>query len=195
MSDNIVLSVKNIAFSINQNRLFHNLSFDLEQGKALHIKGNNGSGKSSLLRIILGITFVLKGEILWLKDLNKIFLGHKNVLKNHLTVADNLYLHGIDILNTNVKSTLEELGLYEKIDLLVGNLSYGQQKKLALVRVLLNNSSVIILDEPCVGLDDEARVLISKFLNSELKKNKSIIFTSHIPLDVCSDEIFIGNPQ
>ena len=172
MSDNIVLSVKNIAFSINQNRLFHNLSFDLEQGKALHIKGNNGSGKSSLLRIILGITFVLKGEILWLKDLNKIFLGHKNVLKNHLTVADNLYLHGIDILNTNVKSTLEELGLYEKIDLLVGNLSYGQQKKLALVRVLLNNSSVIILDEPCVGLDDEARVLISKFLNSELKKNK-----------------------
>ena len=195
MSDNIVLSVKNIAFSINQNRLFHNLSFDLEQGKALHIKGNNGSGKSSLLRIILGITFVLKGEILWLKDLNKIFLGHKNVLKNHLTVADNLYLHGIDILNTNVKSTLEELGLYEKIDLLVGNLSYGQQKKLALVRVLLNNSSVIILDEPCVGLDDEARVLISKFLNSELKKNKSIIFTSHIPLDVGSDEIFIGNPQ
>ena len=80
-----------------------------------------------------------------------------------------------------------------KDDLLVGNLSYGQQKKLALVRIFLNQSSVIILDEPCVGLDDQTRSLINDFLTSELGKNKSIIYTSHISLELPSSEVIIGS--
>ena len=74
----------------------------------------------------------------------------------------------------------------------MGNLSYGQQKKLALVRIFLNQSSVIILDEPCVGLDDQTRRLITTFLTTELGKNKSIIYTSHIPLELPSSEVIIG---
>jgi heme exporter protein A len=192
MSQSAMLEVKNISFSINQNRLFQNLSFSLSAGQAVHIKGTNGSGKSSLLRILLGISSASKGDVIWKDTSDKVFLGHKNVLKNYLTVADNLYLHGLDITHSKVKSILKDLNLHNKIDLLVGSLSYGQQKKLALVRIFLNTSKVIILDEPCVGLDDQTRLFITSFLCSELNKSKSIIFTSHIPLEIPSTEVIIG---
>ena len=192
MSDSPMLEVKNISFSINQNRLFQNLSFDLFEGQAIHVKGANGSGKSSLLRILLGISSPLKGDVIWDNASKKVFLGHKNVLKNYLTVADNLHLHGLDAAHPEVKSMLQDLNLHNKTELLVGNLSYGQQKKLALVRIFLNTSNVIILDEPCVGLDDQTRKLITSFLSSELNKNKSIIYTSHIPLELSSKEVMVG---
>jgi heme exporter protein A len=192
MSDSPMLEVNNISFSINQNRLFQNLSFDLFEGQAIHVKGSNGSGKSSLLRILLGISSPSKGDIIWHNISKKVFLGHKNVLKNYLTVADNLHLHGLDAAHPEVKSMLQDLNLHNKTELLVGNLSYGQQKKLALVRIFLNTSDVIILDEPCVGLDDQTRKLITSFLSSELNKNKSIIYTSHIPLELSSIEVMVG---
>ena len=187
-----MLEVKNISFSINQNRLFQNLSFNLSKGQAIHVKGSNGSGKSSLLRILLGISSASKGEVIWDEEIGKVFLGHKNVLKNHLSVADNLHLHGLDVAHPKVRSILKDLNLEQKAELLVGNLSYGQQKKLALIRIFLNQSSVIILDEPCVGLDDQTRCLITTFLITELGKNKSIIYTSHIPLELPSSEVIIG---
>ena len=195
MSDSILLKVDSIGFSINQNRLFHNLSFNLKKGKALHIKGNNGSGKSSLIRILLGITSAGKGSILWNKNTDICFLGHKNVLKNYLTLSDNLYIHGIDSNESKTKAILADLGLIKRLDTIVGNLSYGQQKKLALIRIFLNQAKVIILDEPCVGLDDSTRILTTKFLSSELKKNKSIIYTSHIPIDIDSETITLGGNQ
>lgn len=191
MLNNPILEAKNLSFSINQNKLFHGLSFELLCGEALHIKGGNGSGKTTLLKILLGITSPRKGHIKWVDDTNTVYLGHKNVLKDYLSVEDNLYLHGIDLANTSTKSILKELNLLNKIDILVGNLSYGQKKKLALVRVLLNQSKVIVLDEPCVGLDDRTRAYIVDFLNSELSKNKSVIYTSHIPIEIKSKKINI----
>ena len=132
-------------------------------------------------------------DSIWSEEVDKVFLGHKNVLKNHLSVTDNLHLHGLDISHPKVKSILKDLNMDHKDDLLVGNLSYGQQKKLALVRIFLNQSSVIILDEPCVGLDDQTRSLINDFLTAELGKNKSIIYTSHISLELPSSEVIIGS--
>lgn len=73
----------------------------------------------------------------------------------------------------------------------VSNLSFGQQKKLALLRVFLNNSDLIILDEPFVGLDDSANSELTSFLNNELENNKSVIFTSHIPCNINSKIIEI----
>ena len=88
MSHSAMLEVKNVSFSINQNRLFQNLSFNLSEGEAIHIKGTNGSGKSSLLRILLGISSASKGDVIWNAAADKIFLGHKNVLKNYLKILE-----------------------------------------------------------------------------------------------------------
>ena len=134
MTDNSLIIANNISYKINENKLFHNLSFDIKGGRALHIKGKNGSGKSTLLRIILGITDPTKGSINSAASLQICYLGHKNALKNYLTMRDNIHLLQ---LNNHIKLNkyLDLIGLKRHLDVTVSSLSFGQQKKLALLRV------------------------------------------------------------
>ena len=185
MNKNSLIVAQNIGYKINENKLFHNISFDVKHGEALHIKGRNGSGKSTLIRIILGITEPVKGTIENKSTKEICYLGHKNALKTYLTLDDNINL--MQLTNCDMlKSYLDKLELNKYRDVTVSNLSFGQQKKLALLRVFLNNSDLIILDEPFVGLDDGAHTLLTSFLNNELDKNKSLVFTSHIPCNINS---------
>ena len=185
MNKNSLIVAQNIGYKINENKLFHNISFDINHGEALHIKGRNGSGKSTLIRIILGITEPVKGTIENKSTKEICYLGHKNALKTYLTLDDNINL--MQLTNCDMlKSYLDKLELNKYRDITVSNLSFGQQKKLALLRVFLNNSDLIILDEPFVGLDDGAHTVLTSFLNSELDKNKSLVFTSHIPCNINS---------
>jgi len=185
MNENSLIVAQNIGYKINENKLFHNISFDIKHGEALHIKGRNGSGKSTLIRIILGITEPVKGTLENKSTKEICYLGHKNALKTYLTLDDNINL--MQLTNCDMlKSYLDKLELNKYRDVTVSNLSFGQQKKLALLRVFLNNSDLIILDEPFVGLDDGAHTVLTSFLNSELDKNKSLVFTSHIPCNINS---------
>ena len=79
--------------------------------------------------------------------------------------------------------------MYDKLDVVVSNLSFGQQKKIALLKVFLNESELLVLDEPCVGLDDKTQTFLTSFLQGELDKNKSIIFSSHINLNIDAKSI------
>ena len=185
MNKNSLIVAQNIGYKINENKLFHNISFDINHGEALHIKGRNGSGKSTLIRIILGITEPVKGTLENKSTKEICYLGHKNALKTYLTLDDNINL--MQLTNCDMlKSFLDKLELNKYRDVTVSNLSFGQQKKLALLRVFLNNSDLIILDEPFVGLDDGAHTALTLFLNNELDKNKSLVFTSHIPCNINS---------
>ena len=185
MNKNSLIVAQNIGYKINENKLFHNISFDINHGEALHIKGRNGSGKSTLIRIILGITEPVKGTLENKSTKEICYLGHKNALKTYLTLDDNINL--MQLGNSEMlKSYLDKLELNKYRDVTVSNLSFGQQKKLALLRVFLNNSDLIILDEPFVGLDDGALSILTSFLNNELIKNKSLVFTSHIPCNINS---------
>ena len=185
MNKNSLIVAQNIGYKINENNLFHNISFDIKHGEALHIKGRNGSGKSTLIRIILGITEPVKGTLENKSTKEICYLGHKNALKTYLTLDDNINL--MQLTNCDMlKSYLDKLELNKYRDVTVSNLSFGQQKKLALLRVFLNNSDLIILDEPFVGLDDGAHTVLTSFLNNELDQNKSLVFTSHIPCNINS---------
>ncbi len=185
MNKNSLIVAQNIGYKINENKLFHNISFDINRGEALHIKGRNGSGKSTLIRIILGITEPVKGTLENKSTKEICYLGHKNALKTYLTLDDNINLMQLGY-SEMLKSYLDKLELNKYRDVTVSNLSFGQQKKLALLRVFLNNSDLIILDEPFVGLDDGALSILTSFLNNELNKNKSLVFTSHIPCNINS---------
>ena len=92
MNNNYLIVAENIGYKINENKLFHNLSFDVAEGEALHICGDNGSGKSTLIRIILGITKQTKGNIKNNSSHGITYLGHKNAIKNYLTLEDNILL-------------------------------------------------------------------------------------------------------
>ena len=72
---------------------------------------------------------------------------------------------------------------------MVANLSYGQQKKLALLRVFLNDSDLLVLDEPCVGLDKNSKNILCSFLRDQKEDKKALIFSSHLSLDIDSEFI------
>lgn len=186
----ILITADNLSYKINENRLFSSVSFSLKKGECLHIKGSNGSGKSTLLRIILGITSPTKGEIKANIKKNIAYLGHKNALKSYLSVEDNIKLMGLSN-HKDLKEYLETLSLKKLLDIKVANLSYGQQKKLALLRIFLGNTNLIVLDEPFVGLDIENQNILSNFLNKQLQKERGVIFTSHINCDVDSKTLKI----
>jgi len=176
-----LLSAQNISYSINENKLFHNLSFEINSGEGLHVKGGNGSGKSTLLRIILGITSPSKGFIeTYNQDLNISYLGHKNAIKNYLTPLENLELLFNDAELNLAFEWLRKLDLSNVQDELTASLSFGQQKKLALIRVLAKSSELMVLDEPLVGLDQATADQLSSFLVQKLSEGVGLILTSHI---------------
>ena len=179
MNTSLIINAENIAYKVNDFKLFHNLSFTVEKGEALHVQGANGSGKSTLLRIILGITNQTKGKIDINSEKGISYLGHKNALKNYLSLEDNILLMELDD-HLDLLKYIDLLGLKKLLEVNVANLSYGQQKKLALLRLFLNESDLIVLDEPFVGLDDNTQEILSNFLKDQLNKNKGIIYTSHI---------------
>ena len=191
MNTNYLIVAENISYKINENKLFHNPSFDVSEGEALHICGDNGSGKSTLIRIILGITKQTKGNIKNNSLQGITYLGHKNAIKNYLTLEDNILLMELND-NKELNKYIEILNLRKYMDVIAANLSFGQQKKLALLRIFLNNSDLIVLDEPFVGLDIETQDILSEFLNSQLKISKTIIFTSHIPCCIESKTLKIN---
>ena len=177
----MLVSAQNIAYSINENKLFHNLSFGVNSGEGLHIKGGNGSGKSTLLRIILGITTPTKGLIKRCsEDLKISYLGHKNAIKNYLTPIENLELLFNDVEIKIAYEWLHKFNLSHVQDELSASLSFGQQKKLALIRVLAQSPELIVLDEPFVGLDQTAADQLNSFLEKQLSEGVGLIFTSHI---------------
>jgi heme exporter protein A len=190
MNTNFIVNAENISYKVNDNKLFHNLSFVIEEGEAMHVKGSNGSGKSTLIRIILGITKQTKGNILVNTNREICYLGHKNALKNYLSLDDNILLMDLT-KHPDLKQYIEVLGFKKLLDVNVANLSYGQQKKLALLRLFLNDSDLIVLDEPFVGLDKETQEILNNFLVNQLNKNKAIIYTSHISCPIDSKELLL----
>ena len=175
------LEAKNISYKINDRNILNNLTFKINLGELVKISGNNGSGKTTLLKIILGLTKQTKGTLLKNSSENICFLGHKSTLKNYLTIRENMFIQGVEVNSYNL-DLLEKFNLKRHIDNSVGTLSFGQQKKLSLIRIFNSNEKILILDEPFVGLDEESKEFLRSFIESKVKQNGTVIFTSHIDL-------------
>ena len=182
----------NLSYKINEKKLFQNISFELFSGSAIHIQGDNGSGKTTLLKIICGLTRQVRGNLELKLDKKVCFLGHKNALKQYLTVEKNLSLLGVND-HPNLSKHLIQFGLNKSLDINLSSLSFGQQKKIALLRVFLNDSDLLVLDEPCVGLDQQSQEYLCTFINNELTLGKSILFSSHISLDINSEVLNLSS--
>ena len=179
MQNSLLIKADNLSYKINESKLFSGISFALNNNEALHIIGSNGSGKSTLIRILGGISEPSKGNIIRKEDLRISYLGHKNALKSYLSVRDNLDL--LDLMdNKQIDNLLTEFDLMNKLDVTLGNLSFGQQKKIALLRIFINEADLILLDEPFVGLDIEMCEILSDHLNKKVEEGSGLIFTSHI---------------
>ncbi len=169
--------------------LFQAVNFTLNVGEVLQVCGANGSGKTTLLRAICGLHQPRQGQVLW-RDYPALklaeppfiaYLGHDTGIKQALTVSENLRVNlaGVSPPAVRVAEVLQQVGLAAKQDVLAGQLSAGQQRRLALARLLLSAASYWILDEPFAALDQRANDWLIELLQNFVKQGGSVILTSH----------------
>jgi heme exporter protein A len=176
-------------------RLFSNLSLQLNPGEVLQVEGANGSGKTSLLRILSGLSMPAEGEVLWagnnirqyrgdyFRDMK--YVGHANGIKADLTPVENLDMtRRLAVPSTRVSShdALECLGIVHCAHMPTGNLSAGQQRRVALARLLVTQGELWILDEPFTSLDKHARELVENMIDEHACHGGMAIITTHHPL-------------
>ena len=176
--------------------VFENLDFTIESGDFIKIVGPNGSGKSTFLKLIKKIILPNQGNIYFNDDINQSDIAY--VSQNlrsfflNLTVKQNLSF--FNSLNNKSKVNFESkilenlkyFNLEEKINTQMSNLSSGQVKKISIIRALLSNPKVLLLDEVTSNLEEKSRSFLSDFVQNELNKaqNISIIWTTHYPNEI-----------
>ena len=189
--NHFTLRASSLSCTRGEKLLFNDLSFEVKPSECLHVIGNNGSGKSSLLRIICGLLMPNKGEVSADSQntlnnneyrSNLAYLGHKDAQKNELTSFENLaFYQRLDAQydEDRIDQTLHQLGILHCADLTAQNLSFGQRRRLSFARLLLNYFHLWILDEPFTGIDHQGRELIENLCLDHLNNDGMIILTNH----------------
>ena len=189
------LTVKNLACWRNEQALFEGLNLSLSPENVLFLQGENGSGKTSLLRILCGFRLADEGEISWgdnpVSSLPEYFqnisyIGHNNGIKDELTVEENLNLMRslATVSGIKTETVLKEIGLFKQADVLTRQLSAGQKRKLALARLMMTNNSFWILDEPFTSLDKDSVVFFESLIKQHVSRGGMLILTSHHDIDL-----------
>ena len=199
-----MLQARQIECTRGSRRLFHDLSFRLEARQALRVGGENGSGKTSLLRMLAGLSPVEAGEILWNAGRiaalgedyrrNLVFLGHSNGLKDDLTAVENLRyalaLAGLDAGDVALRVALGAQGLASVADLPARLLSQGQKRRVALCRLGFSADKPLwVLDEPFAALDAASVARVAAVVVAHLRAGGMAIFTTHQEVELTGVQV------
>lgn len=181
--------------------MFSGLDFEASSGEALAIVGANGSGKTSLLRMIAGLLAIADGSIgleggeaeLTLAE-QAHYLGHRDALKPALSVLENLsfwkdFLGGEPL---DARESLAEVGLDHAVSLPAAYLSAGQRRRLSIARLLTVRRPIWLLDEPTNALDVAGQGMFARLMNDHLARGGLIVAATHAPLGIAARELRIG---
>jgi heme exporter protein A len=202
LSTKTILEADNLKCVRNEQIIFEEISFRLNAGGVLRIKGPNGSGKTSLLRILCGFILPETGEVRWngsvitddlynyTNDIN--YVGHSNGLKSELTALENLNV-ALQLTfaqqDTSITKILSRMCMSDFFDIPVRKLSSGQCRRVALSRLLLSRACIWLLDEPFTTLDDEGRQLIRELIAHHAETGGITIIVSHEPVLFPGDKL------
>lgn len=188
-----MLSSENLACIRGERLVFSGIGFAVKAGEMLVVTGANGSGKTSLLRIVCGLLEAAEGEIRWsgssAQSLGEeyfaklAYLGHQNGLKEDLSAAENIrYWTGISgtvVAPDEARRALARLGLGGREDFPVRWLSQGQKRRAALARLLVAKRPLWVLDEPFAGLDRASTMTVESLLQEHLERGGMAMLTTH----------------
>jgi heme exporter protein A len=171
--------------------LFRGLSFAVAPGELLRVAGANGSGKTSLIRILCGLLSPSAGEVKWqgepigaLKEefsRKILYLGHAPAVKDDLTPTENLdiacRLAGMEVTKESIRESLQRYGVPDNF---VRKLSQGQRRRAALARLVLSASAPLwLLDEPFSALDAAATALTEDLVKKHTAGGGAVVYTTH----------------
>lgn len=193
-----MIKLENVDKSFNGDNILENINLTLEKNNIYGLFGEMGAGKSTLLKIILGTIKPTKGVVVNEIDKSKFCFAEPSLgLYQELSVIENLRfwakIHKVDKKNLNDLLAKFEIKLIEKK--LINELSTGNKQKVNLACALMNDSDLIILDEPISNLDKDTKYLIKNILIEKSKKN-IIIITSHQfdeVIEICTDVLVLKN--
>lgn len=188
-----MLTATGLSCDRGERRLFAGLDLAVGPGEWLHVQGENGAGKTSLLRILAGLAPPAAGEIRWkgepiralAEDYRKdlLFLGHHGAVKEELTPLENLTLaarlDGTELDEAAALKALARFGLRGREDLPVRFLSAGQKRRVLLARLAVRAAALWILDEPFTALDVKAVEMLSGLIEEHIGAGGMAILTSH----------------
>ncbi len=193
-----MLIANNLSIKFGGRSLFQDLNLSVPPKTIIQVKGRNGVGKTTLIKILSNIMLPSTGEIYWKgknihKNSNEYFkslalIMDINTSKNDLTVYENITfwknLFISPIQNSEIMSLLEMLNLNDKQNTLVKYLSYGEKRKLEISRIMIEKKKIWIFDEPYQGLDDATINIFNETLNSHIQSKGMAILSSHHHLDM-----------
>ena len=192
------LQAQGLACRRGRRLLFKGLDLQLPPGSITWLRGRNGSGKTSLLRILAGLSGPADGQVLLdgqpLQRASRaagalLYIGHANALKDDLTLAEALAflarLQGLDNAPARARFALHTLGLDSRQDAPVRTLSQGQRRRGALARLALSNTPCNwILDEPFDALDQGSVTLLAGLISAHALRGGAVLMTSHQVVDL-----------
>ena len=176
--------------------LFQDLGFALNPGELLLLEGQNGSGKTSLMRAIAGMLSLESGEIFWNgNDVSRqrqefhgelVWIAHRTGLKGDLTLVENLRFEASLRPQSDIDSATvyERLGISRLKTLPLRSLSAGQQRRVALARMLLADVPLWLMDEPFTNLDREGRKLVVELVEEHLANGGMCVMAAHQDVDI-----------
>ncbi len=187
------LAAVDLACRRGNRRLFSGVNFSVGAGQATWLRGRNGRGKTSLLRLAAGLAVPESGSITWggvpvrqAADMarRRLYIAHASAMKDDLNVTESLRflarLHGRDDDIAALDQALERVGMGSRRDALVRTLSQGQRRRATLARLALERrASLWILDEPYDALDSDGIDSVNALLNEHLARGGSVLLTSH----------------
>jgi heme exporter protein A len=188
-----MLSAHGLTCVRGERRLFAGLDLDIGPGEWLHVRGENGAGKTSLLRLLVGLMQPVEGEIRWdgtpVRQLaeeyrrHMLFLGHHGAVKEELTTLENLHfaaeLDGAELSEREAIAALHRFGLRGREELPVRFLSAGQKRRVLLARLVTRKAKLWVLDEPFTALDVKAVDMLSELIGEHMAAGGMAVLTSH----------------
>ena len=205
-----MLEADNLECVRGERRLFAGVGFRLEAGELLYLQGRNGTGKTSLLRILIGLLPPEAGEIRWRGEPIRVladefradlcYLGHHNAIKEELTPLETLLaaarLAEEDLSVDDAIDALEQVGLSGREDLPCRYLSQGQKRRVALARLVKEQRPLWVLDEPFVALDTAAVAWLAGIIGAHLQRGGLAVMTTHQQVHIPAGaikELRLGN--
>jgi ABC transporter related len=206
-----VLEVKNINKFFGKKQILKDINFDIEEGEILGFVGPNGSGKTTTIKIILGLQKASSGEV-YINGKN-IKENFENAIRKVGAIVESpdmyMYLSGLDnlklvanyynISHDKIDSIVEFVGLKDRIKDTVSKYSLGMRQRLGIAQAILNKPNLLIVDEPTNGLDPSGIIEFRKMLKELAKKEKMSIFISSHNLaeieNICDKVLLINEGE